>query len=97
MIKKIPTYEYLFQKSDTYIEDNVVQNNFHFTGFSSGFRLAIKEKFLQMPDTRISLGTNWPVIWFNYTLGVGGLLESEFSYNKFDVKVEYKKNSLDIW
>ena len=89
--KKIPTYEYLFQKSDTYIEDNVVQNNFHFTGFSSGFRLAIKEKFLQMPDTRISLGTNWPVIWFNYTLGVGGLLESEFSYNKFDVKVEYKK------
>jgi len=59
-----------------------------FTEFTAGIRYTYKEKYLQMPDGQISLGTNHPVIWFRYTRGLGGTLDGEYDYNKFDLKVE---------
>lgn len=67
------------------------QNDFTFAMINAGFRLAIREKFLQMPDTRISLGTKWPVIWLNYTRGINNFMDGGFSFNKLDVRVESKK------
>lgn len=59
-----------------------------FTEFSAGFRYAYKEKFLVMPDSRISLGTKYPVIKFQYTRGLDGAFDGQFAYNKFDLKIE---------
>ncbi len=63
-------------------------SEFYFTEVKAGFRFAYKEKFLQMPDNKISMGTNYPVIWFNYTRGINGFLNGEYAYNKFDVKIK---------
>lgn len=63
-------------------------NEFKFTEVSAGIRYAYKEKFLQMPDTRISMGTGFPVIWLNYTRGLAGPFDGQYEYNKFDLKIE---------
>lgn len=59
-----------------------------FTEISAGFRYAYKEKLMQLPDSRISLGTKYPVLTFQYTRGLSGVLGGEFTYNKFDLKIE---------
>jgi hypothetical protein len=47
-------------------------------------RFAKDEKFLQKGNQRISLGTTkWPVLMFRYTMGLQGVLGSNFQYHKF--------------
>ncbi len=58
-----------------------------FATLSVGFRYAYKEKFLEMPDTRISLGTGYPVLWFQYSRGINGFMDGEYEYNRFDLKI----------
>jgi hypothetical protein len=72
-----------------YVDNNQgnFSNDFRFSELLAGFRFAFKEKFLQMPDNRISMGTNYPIIWFNYTRGIEGFLKGEYTYNKFDLKI----------
>ena len=84
---KKPSNNYVYQKNP--IESNTINpdSNFHFTEFSAGFRFAYKEKFIQMFDTRMSLGTKYPIIWFNYTRGISGFLDGEYNYNRFDIKI----------
>lgn len=62
-----------------------------FATFSAGIRYAYKEKFLQMPGSNISLGTDYPIVTFQYTRGIDGFLDGEFSYNKYDLKIESKR------
>ncbi|MCU0371329.1 MAG: DUF5686 family protein [Bacteroidales bacterium] len=66
----------------------VALDEFRFTQFSAGFRFAFREEFIVTKRTRISLGTKYPVAWFQYTRGVEGWLDGEFDYNRFDVKIE---------
>ncbi len=79
---------YLFGDPSGNGNDTILAGTFHFTEASAGFRLAFKEKFLQMPDMRMSLGTRYPVIRFNYTRGISGVLDGAYDYNKFDLKIQ---------
>lgn len=63
-------------------------NEFRFTEFSLGFRFAFREEFIVTKRTRMSLGTKYPILWLQYTQGVDGLLDGEFAYHRFDVKIE---------
>ena len=65
----------------------LLDNEFVFTELSAGFKWAYKEKFLQTVEDKMSLGTNYPVVWLNYTRGIKGLLGGEFDYNRVDLKV----------
>ncbi len=85
---KKSTNGYKFQIVNPLNEKIELSDNFHFTEVSAGFRFAYKEKFLQMPDMRISQGTSYPIIWFNYTRGIDGFLDGGFEYNKFDLKIK---------
>lgn len=77
---------YLFNSRPT--EGNMhTTGDFRFTELSAGIRYAYKEKFLQMPDSRISLGTNYPVFWFKYTRGLSGTFDGEYNYNRYDLKL----------
>lgn len=82
-----------FKKSTTYdlatYEGNatILDNEFVFTDLSVGFKWAYKEKFLQTVETKMSLGTNYPIIWLNYTRGIKGFLGGEYDYNRVDLKV----------
>ncbi|MBE0637071.1 MAG: carboxypeptidase-like regulatory domain-containing protein [Bacteroidales bacterium] len=89
--KKMPVNGYQFQMPPNEQDEAVFHDDFTFTEISAGFRFAFKEKFLEMPDARISLGTKFPVVRFNYTRGIDNLLDGQFSYNKFDLKIESRK------
>jgi hypothetical protein len=65
----------------------ILQNEFQFTDFFAGFKWAYKEKFIQTTDDKISLGTNYPVVWLQYTHGVKGFLDGQFDYNRVDLKI----------
>lgn len=82
-----------FKKSTTFdlatTEGNVtlLQDQFRFTTITAGFKWAYGEKFIQTVNNKISLGTKYPVIWFEYTRGIKNLLGGEYDYNRFDLKI----------
>ncbi len=56
-------------------------------------KLAIKETFLQTPKgNKLSMGTNYPVLWFNCALGVPTQYSNSGSYLKFQARI-FKKFS----
>jgi hypothetical protein len=50
-------------------------------------RFAYKEKFLKNARTQISLGTDYPVVFFQFAHGIDNLLDGEFNYNRYDLKI----------
>ncbi len=100
---KRPTYNYNFTLPASSGEIPLPDSNFNFTEVSAGFRFAYKEKFIQLPDTKISTGTKYPIFWFNYSRGITGFLDGEYDYNKYDLKIQksffikyFGKSSFDI-
>ena len=81
--KQSRTHDLVVYNNDTTLYDN----SFHFFEVTAGFKWAYGEKFIQTADNKISLGTNWPVVWFQYTRGIKGVWNSQFEYNRFDFKV----------
>jgi hypothetical protein len=81
--KRSTTLDYTTYSADT----STSFNSFHFTEVSAGMKWAYGEKFIQTSDTKISLGTNYPTIWFQYTRGIKGIMESGFEYNRYDFKM----------
>ena len=82
-----------FKTTTTYdlatIKGNAVllADQFRFTTVTAGFKWAYGEKFIQTVNNKISLGTKYPVVWFQFTRGIKNLLGSEFDYNRFDLKI----------
>ena len=62
---------------------------FNFSEINMGFRFAFREKILQTTKGQLSFGSNYPVVWINLTKGIKGITDSDFSYNRLDLKVEY--------
>jgi hypothetical protein len=48
---------------------------------------ANKETFDETPFGRISNGTNWPVVWFNFTYGWGSDKTDDFNYTKYETQI----------
>jgi hypothetical protein len=79
-----PEYNYVFVNKGLEVSDD-----FKFTELSMALRFAYREKFLQTSHSRISLGTNYPVLWFRYARGFDGWLQGGYSYHRYDLKVEH--------
>jgi len=84
---KTPEYNYFFG-NDLIVGPQKVIQHFHFTELSAGFRYAYKEKFLQNVRSKISLGTNYPIVYFRLTRGLTDFLGGDFEYTRLDLKVE---------
>ncbi|MCD4682767.1 MAG: DUF5686 and carboxypeptidase regulatory-like domain-containing protein [Bacteroidales bacterium] len=69
-------------------EKPLAKQSFDFTEVSIGLKYAHGEKFLKNVRRKISLGTNYPVVWFQYTRGIKDLIGGDYNYNRFDVKIE---------
>jgi len=65
----------------------ILQNQFQFTDITAALKWAYKEKFIQTIDDKISLGTNYPIVWLQYTHGIKGFLDGEYDYNRLDLKI----------
>lgn len=84
--KKEPYNNYYFTNSES--PGNFV-TTFNTTQINLGFRFAFREKIFQTTKGQVSLGSKYPIIWFNYSKGIQGFIDGEFSYDRIDLKVEY--------
>lgn len=66
---------------------------YHFSKASFEFRYAYREKIMQTTKGPVSFGSDYPVIWFKYTQGVKGLLNSDFDFSKIDFRVLHTINT----
>ncbi|MBP6978561.1 MAG: DUF5686 family protein [Bacteroidales bacterium] len=83
---KEPGYDYYFGKPGE--EVTLLSNAFTFTEGAVSIRYAYKEKFLKNVRTKVSLGTPWPIVWFTYTRGFQGTLGGDYSFNRYDLKIQ---------
>lgn len=84
--QKTVTNDYRYGISEGTV--NVLFDSFVFSEVSLGLRYAYGEKFVQNVRKKISLGTNYPIVWFQYTRGIQGFLDGDFEYNRYDLKIE---------
>ena len=85
--QKRPTNGYTFQTNSENISDNF-SNNFRFTEAVIGARYAFREQVMQMFNKNISMGTSYPILWFQYRRGLNGVLDGDYAYDRFDARVE---------
>lgn len=71
----------------TYLREGVENNLFRFTEAGLQLRFAYRERFMQTPKgNRISMGTDFPVFWFNYGRGLD-YMGGEYGYTRLQAGV----------
>jgi hypothetical protein len=82
---RTPTFTYAFTD-----ENETRTGPFSFYETALGFRFAYGEKFFSTPGNTYSMGTKYPVVWFQYVRGHNPYGTS-FSFDRYDVKAEYTR------
>ncbi len=78
--------DYYFTSSDLDLKDPTTV--FKFAQLKLGFKFAFREKIIETTKGQISLGSKYPVVWFNYGKGFKDVFGSEYDYNRFDLKIQ---------
>ncbi|MDN4164081.1 DUF5686 family protein [Cytophagales bacterium LB-30] len=83
-----PRYDFFFYKMSK--EGTVVRSDDYINSeITFETRIARDEIFIQTAMDRLSMGTlKWPVLTLGYTLGIKGLLGSDFAYHKVYFNVD---------
>jgi len=74
-----PSYSYTYKNTYT---------QFNFTELGLGFRYAFGEQFIKLPNNQTTLGTKYPVLYFQFYKGIKDVLFGDFNYNKWNIKIE---------
>jgi hypothetical protein len=69
-------------------ENTILYDKFSFTEASFGFRFAYREKFLQTPRYKTSLGSDHPIVYAQVTKGLKDVAGGAFDYMRYDMRVE---------
>jgi hypothetical protein len=81
--KTSTTYDFATQVDNV----TLVDDQFRFTEVTAAVKWAYGEKFIQTIDNKISLGTDYPTVWLQYTRGIKGFLDGEYDFNRIDFKL----------
>jgi hypothetical protein len=81
-----PTDKYEF--GITVNGETPLDTSFNFTELGLQFRFLFREKFINIMNTEVSEGSDYPILYGNITRGFDGLLNGEFEYYKFDLRLE---------
>ncbi len=81
------SYEYGITDIVNSSESTAFYNQYQFTELGIKMRFAFGEKFLKGLGNMISLGTKYPIVWANITHGFDNLLNGEFDYTRYDLKI----------
>jgi hypothetical protein len=76
-------YEYQRTSTTTALKENITTSEIRFLA-----RLAYNEKFIDGEFSRVSLGTHYPIVQAQYTLGIKNLFFSDYNYQKLTVNVD---------
>ena len=75
--------DYQFQSPS----DLIPFDEFQTTELQLRFRFAYKEKYFDNGRMMVSMGTKYPVFWFNYSKGIAPLFGGDFDYQKLDFQM----------
>jgi uncharacterized protein DUF5686/carboxypeptidase-like protein len=67
---------------------HLLQNQFVFAEAGIALRYAYKETFMQTAKSKVSLGTDYPIVWLQYTKGLKDIFDGQYEYDRFDLKIE---------
>lgn len=70
------------------VDDTVGVSKYTFTEAGVSVRFAFKEKLFDTGKFVASLGTEYPVVYIQYTRGLTGILDGAYAYNRIDIKTE---------
>ncbi len=85
-INKTPTTNYYFGATNGSVR--VEYNNFYFTELGAYLSYNFKEKFIKTQHYKISEGTNYPIVLFNYIRGFDNFLGGQYAYNRYELKIK---------
>ena len=81
--------DYLYDKNRN--GDQNLENGFNYFEIIGGLRWAPQEKFVEGPDFgKLTFQTGYPLIYLQYTRGLSGVWNSEFDYDKIDLRLEHR-------
>ncbi len=66
---------------------SLAPNSFQYTEFRLQLRFAFREKYVKLSSQQYSLGTSYPIIFFNYSRGLS-LWQGDFKYDRLLLKIE---------
>ncbi|UPT67974.1 MAG: DUF5686 family protein [Sphingobacteriales bacterium JAD_PAG50586_3] len=85
-------------------DDTVGVSRYTFTEAGVSVRFAFKEKLFDTGKFITSLGTEYPVLYVQYTRGLTGILGGGYAYNRIDLRTEktftlrdFGKSSFQLW
>lgn len=76
-------YEYQKTANSIGIKENITTSEIRFLA-----RLAYNEKYVEGEFTRVSLGTHYPVVQAQYTMGLKDIFFSDYNYHKLTVNLD---------
>ena len=85
--KKNPYNNYYFTSSK--LPQDTEIKTFNTTSLNIGFRFAFREKIFQTTRGQISQGSKYPIVWVNFSQGIEGVFNSDFSFTQIDLKIDY--------
>lgn len=84
-----PIYNFAYYTTDNHETGAPTAEKFNLSEMILESRYAPGEVLIQNQNRRYAVGTmKWPVLTFRYTLGLPGVLGSDFQYQKFNLAVE---------
>lgn len=82
--RKEAAYDYFYQSTPSSPQENI----YDFTEFRVGIRFAYKERYFDNSRMLMSMGTNYPILWLNYSKGIKGLLGGDYNFHRIDLRVK---------
>jgi len=83
-------FDYSFQQP--FVNETPISYSFDDFYVKVGVRLAFRERFWGAGKYYFHSVSPYPVITIQYTKGIKGVINSDFSYNRVDLKMLYRKN-----
>lgn len=78
-------------------ERPVVENGFNYFEIIGGLRYSPNEKYVEGPDFgKLTFDEGYPIVYLQYTRGIAGVYDSEFDYDKIDLKIDHRKKTLRL-
>lgn len=75
---------------------SLTDSNYRITESGITFRFAPGEKLMRTPTREIRLGGRYPVFYFQFSRGLHGKWQGEYTYNRLDARIEKTFNFLAI-
>ncbi len=84
--QKSITNDYRFEVEKENLPELV--DHFNFTELGLNLYYCYKEKFIKTPYLTMSMGSKFPTVFFNYSRGFNNILNGDYQYDRFDIKIK---------